>query len=301
MATHRNSGAALVAFAVLAVAASDAAGQTAVSVTLNTRVLSGSFGSVETTSLFYAPAGIRLETGRFEASVSFPYLAIHDGTVAPSAAGFVPMRGSLVDAPGSGIAMGSQMGGQMGGMMGGPSTPPAGSSPVVGTAPLLTSASGFGDVIGSFGYRVLDDRAAGLQVVVAGRVKIPTASASRGLGTGEPDVGGAATVRRQFARGWAYGEGGYLRVGDPAGLDLRNAVLWSFGTGYFVTRRVAVLASASGNSAILPGFSAPAEVGGGVGVRLGGTTLSILPTFGLTSASPSYAVNVSLSTQVFRR
>lgn len=298
MATHRNSGAALVALAVLAVAASDAAGQTAVSVTLNTRFLSGSFGSVETTSLFYAPAGIRLETGRFEASASFPYLTIHDGTVAPSAGGFVPMRGSLVDAPASGIAMGSQMGGQVGGMMGRPSTPAA---PAGGTTPLLTSASGFGDVIGSFGYRVLDDPAAGLQVVVAGRVKIPTASASRGLGTGELDVGGAATVRRQFARGWAYGEGGYLRVGDPAGLDLRNAVLWSFGTGYFVTRRVAVLASASGNSAILPGFSAPAEVGGGVGVRLGGTTLSILPTFGLTSASPSYAVNVSLSTQVFRR
>ena len=301
MATHRNSGAALAVLAVLLVAASDAAGQTAVSVTLNTRFLSGSFGSAETTSLFYAPAGIRLETGRFEAAASFPYLTIHDGTVAPSAGGFVPMRGSLVDAPNSGIAMGSQMGGQMGGMMGGPSTPPVGSSPVGGTTPLLTSASGFGDIIGSVGYRVLDDPAAGLQMVVAGRVKIPTASASRGLGTGKLDVGGAATVRKQFAKGWVYGEGGYLRVGDPAGVDLRDAVLWSFGTGYFVTRRVALLGSASGNSAILPGFSAPAEAGAGIGVRFGSTTLGILPTFGLTAASPSYAVNVSLSTQVIRR
>lgn len=83
--------------------------------------------------------------------------------------------------------------------------------------------------------------------------------------------------------------------------DPRNAVLWSFGTRYFVTPRLAILGSASGNSAILEGFGAPAEVGAGVGVRLGKTTLSILPAFGLSAASPSYAVNVSLSTQVFSR
>lgn len=301
MATQRNSGATLATVVVLLLAASDAAGQTTVSVTLNTRFLSGSFGSAETTSLFYAPAGIRLETGRFEAATYFPYLTIRDGTVAPSAGGFVPMQGTVVGSPDLGMSMGAQMGGQTGGMMGGWSAPSLGSPPASGTSPLLTTASGFGDVIGSVGYRVLDDPAAGLQVVVAGRVKIPTASASRGLGTGKVDVGGTGTLRKQFASGWVYGEGGYLRVGDPAGVDLRNAVLWSFGTGYFVTKRVALLGSASGNSAILPGFSAPAEIGGGVGVRLGSTTLSILPTFGLSEASPSYAVNISLGTQLFRR
>ena len=301
MGMRRNNTVVLVATALLLLSASDGATQTTVSVTLNTRFLSGSFGSVETTNLFYAPAGVRLETGRFEAAAYFPYLTIHDGTVAPSAGGFIPMQGTLVDAPGNGIAMGSQMGGRMGGMMGGPSTPPVSSSPVSGTTPLLTSASGFGDIIGSAGYRVIDDPSAGLQAVVTGRVKIPTASASRGLGTGKVDFGATGTVRKQFASGWVYGEGGYLRVGDPAGLDLQNAVLWSFGTGYFVTRRIALLGSASGNSAILPGFSPPAEVGAGVGVRLGNATLSILPTFGLTTASPSYALNVSLSTQVFRR
>ncbi len=309
MATQRNSGAALATVVVLLLAASDAAGQTTVSVTLNTRFLSGSFGSAETTSLFYAPAGIRLETGRFEAAAYFPYLTIHDGTVAPSAGGFVPMQGTVVGAPDLGMSMGTQMGGQAGGMMGGQtggmmggrSTSPVGSPPASGTRALLTTASGFGDVIGSVGYRVLDDPAGGLQMVVTGRVKIPTASPSRGLGTGKVDFGGTGTVRKQFASGWVYGEGGYLRVGDPAGVDLRNAVLWSFGTGYFVTKRVALLGSASGNSAILPGFSAPAEIGGGIGVRLGNATLSILPTFGLSEASPSYAVNISLGTQLFRR
>ena len=300
MGMHRSNRVALVAASVLLLSGSRAAAQTTVSVTLNTRFLSGSFGSSETTSLFYAPAGVRLETGRFEAAAYFPYLTIHDGTVAPSAGGFVPMQGSLVDAPNSGIAMGSQMGGQMGGMMGGPSTAPAGSSPVAGT-PLLTSASGFGDIIGSAGYRVIDDPLAGLQAVVTGRFKIPTASASRGLGTGKVDFGATGAVRKQFASGWVYGEGGYLLVGDPAGVDLRNAMLWSFGAGYRLTPHLALLGSASGNTAILRGFSSPAEVGGGVGVRLGSTTLSILPTFGLSAASPSYAVNVSLSTQVFRR
>ncbi len=301
MGTRRNSTVVLLAVSVLLLSGSRGAAQTTVSVTLNTRFLSGSFGSAETTSLFYVPAGLRLESGRFEASAYFPYLTIHDGTVAPSAGGFVPMQGTLVDAPNSGIAMGSQMGsmmgGQTGGMMGGWTTSPPGSV----STPFLTSASGLGDIVGSVGYRLVDDPAAGVQVVLAGRFKFPTASASQGLGTGKPDVGGTGTIRKQFASGWMYGEGGYLLVGDPSGLDLRNAVLWSLGTGYFVTKRVALLGSASGNGAILPGFSAPAEVGGGVGVRLGKTTLSILPTFGLSAASPSYAVNVSLSTQVFSR
>ena len=301
MRKRRSNTVALVAAAVLLLSASDGASQTTVSVTLNTRFLSGSFGSAETTSLLYAPAGVRLETGRFEAAAYFPYLTIHDGTVAPSAGGFVPMQGTLMDAPGSGIAMGSQMGGMMGGQTGGMMGGSPATSPTGSTNPLLTRASGLGDVIGSVGYRLVDDAAAAFQVVVTGRVKIPTASAARGLGTGKTDVAGTGTVRKQFASGWLYGEGGYLLVGDPAGVDLRNAVLWSFGAGYRLTSRLALLGSASGNTAILQGFSAPAEIGGGVGVRLGNTTVSILPTFGLSAASPSYAVNVSLSTQVFRR
>lgn len=107
-------------------ASQDTTRQTAVTAGVNVRFLSGSFGSDQTTSLLYAPAVLRVETGRFEIGGSFPYLTIHDGTVAPSGGGFVPMRGTLAGAPETGMSMGNNPGGTMSGsssgMMGGSSS-----------------------------------------------------------------------------------------------------------------------------------------------------------------------------------
>jgi hypothetical protein len=51
--------------------------------------------------------------GRLELSALFPYLAIDDWTVALSQGGFVPMRGSLTDAPAAGLTMSGHGGGLM--------------------------------------------------------------------------------------------------------------------------------------------------------------------------------------------
>lgn len=295
----------LLVVALIALTAAPLAAQTTVTAGVNVRFLSGSFGSDETTSLLYAPAVLRVESGRFEAAAYFPYLTIDNGTVALSQGGFVPMRGTLTDAPSAGMSMsGSATGrmGGMGGMMGGSSVggvnaPAPGASPTA----LVTNQSGLGDVVASAGYRVVDDAAAGLQVVLSGRIKVPTASATRGLGTGKADTGATATVRKQFGAGWFYAEGGYLFIGDPVGVDLRNAALWGFGGGRRLTDRVGLLFSAYGNTTLLAEFAAPMEVGAGIGVRAGHTTLSIVPTVGLSDASPRYAVNVGLSAEVFRR
>lgn len=59
--------------------------------------------------------------------------------------------------------------------------------------------------------------------------------------------------------------------------------------------------SAAGNTAILDAFGAPLEVGAGIGVRIGDTTLSVIPTLGFSDASPRYAVNMAFGGEVFRR
>lgn len=166
----------------------------------------------------------------------------------------------------------------------------------------VISQSGLGDIVGSVGYRIVDRPASGLQVAPTGRFKLPTTSASKGLGTGQPDVGMSAAVRRQLDAGWMYAEAGYVRIGDPEGVDLRNAMLWSVGGGRRLTPRLFLLGSVFGNTAILPDFGAPAEVAAGFGFRIAEyLNLTLLPSVGFSQASPSYAVTVGLSTRVWRR
>ena len=76
---------------------------------------------------------------------------------------------------------------------------------------------------------------------------------------------------------------------------------WSVGGGGRLTNRLGVLFSAAGNTAILDAFGSPVEVGAGVGVRLGGATVTVIPTVGLSDASPRYAVNVAIGAEIFRR
>ena len=268
--------------------------ETTVTAGVNVRFLSGSFGSDATTNLVYVPAVLRIDTGRFELAMYFPYLSIHDGTIAPVQGGFVPMRGTLTSAPNAGMTMGAGAHGT--GMMGGRP-----GDPIVNTgAALLTNRSGLGDILASVGYRVIDDSTSGLQLVMSGRLKIPTASSSS-LGTGRADAGVTATVRKVFTEGWVYAEAGYLAIGDPEDVNLRNAALWSVGAGRRFSKQVSLLAMAAGNTAILAEFGAPVEIGAGIGIRAGKTTISVIPTVGLSDASPRYALNVGLGAEVFRR
>jgi len=208
------------------------------------------------------------------------------------------MQGAVNGAPSVGMPM-------SGGMMG-ETTSPAASSPTSGltSSPgaVLTSPSGLGDLVGTAGYRVVDNLLTGVQVVASARVKFATASVSQGLGTGRTDVGGAAIVRKRFGSGWLYGELGYIVLGKPAGTDLQNAVTWGVGGGKRLTSRVFLLVSAFGNSAVVSGYDAPAEVGAGLGVRLADhVNLTAIPSVGLSHASPRYGVTVGLSTELWRR
>ncbi|MBI4477677.1 MAG: hypothetical protein HY654_10915 [Acidobacteria bacterium] len=302
--SNRSALAASLALSFAALAAAPAAAQeTTITAGVNVRFLTGSFASDQTTSLLYAPALLRVESGRLEVVAYFPYLTIDNGTVAPSQGGFVPMRGTLTSAPNAGMSMATTTGGTMGGMMGG--GPSGGTTPVAsGTLPtsaLVTNQSGLGDIVASAGYRIVDDVTARLQIVLSGRVKVPTASAASGLGTGKADVGATGAVRKQVSQGWFYAEGGYLFIGDPDDVELRNAVLWGLGGGRRLTDRVGLLFSAYGNTALLAEFAAPVEVGAGVGIRAGRTTLSIIPTIGLSDASPRYAINVGVGADLLKR
>jgi hypothetical protein len=304
MATsRRRHGSRLPALAVLLCvfpgAGAARAQDATVSASVNVRLATGTFGSSQTTDVVYAPATVRVDWRRFEFSASVPFVSVMDGTVLWSGGGYIPMQGSMSGAPGAGVPMGAN--GMMGGMMGTsqPVSPGAGGTSTNSQA--LLSASGLGDIILASGYRLID-RSDGLQVVVGTRVKLPTASASKGLGTGETDVAATVSLRRRLDHGWFYADAGFVKVGEPAGVTLRNAALWGVGGGRRLAARVFLLASAYGNTATIPEFGASAEFSAGIGIPL--TTrvsITVMPVVGLTNASPKYGVTFGITNDLTRR
>lgn len=277
---------------LMGAAAPVSAQDTRVSAAVTARFASGDFGTSQTTTSLVVPASLRLERGRFEVSGLFPFVSIHDATGALSQGGWIPMQGTVGGSPNSGMPVGGGFG-----MMGHAAN--VGTSPVPQQQPVLISSSGLGDIAGSVGYRVVDDTATGLQLVVSGRMKLPTASSNNGLGTGKADIGVVGTARKRLDRGWLYAEAGYLAVGKPAGTALQNAVLWGVGGGWQLARQAYLLGSAVGNTTVVSGYSAPVEVGAGLGVRATPhVSITALPSVGLSNASPNYAFTIGLTTDV---
>lgn len=108
----------------------------------------------------------------------------------------------------------------------------------VGPAPVGTrSEGGLGDIIGSITYHLVGqkDFEIGTMVDLVGKVKLPTADESRGLGTGETDFFGQVDVFQKFGPDsdvTLHGTAGYRITGDPDGFDLDN--VWFGAAGVMV-------------------------------------------------------------------
>jgi len=73
-------------------------------------------------------------------------------------------------------------------------------------------------------------------VALIGRVKLPTADAEAGLGTGEFDEGVGVELTKSLADRWlAYLDGGYNLIGDAPGTNFNNQWWYDVGIGYDVT------------------------------------------------------------------
>jgi hypothetical protein len=95
------------------------------------------------------------------------------------------------------------------------------------------SGTGLGDVVlkGSYGAIQNYDHEFFLDVV--GRLKLPTADESEGLGTGEADAGaGVELSKRIGTRYVGFGGASYTVIGDPPDTDYDNRVAYDVGLGY---------------------------------------------------------------------
>ncbi len=204
-------------------------------------VSSGDFGTNTTSTFVYAPLSIRRLFRDGDVTVVIPFVtATTDGRA--TFVGGTPVR---VDnsGPGSSNSDCDKSG-------------PGQGSCLTGRAPgQKVTTAGLGDIILKGRYYVVEEHNYVPLIALTGRMKLPTASASQGLGTGAFDYGVGIETSKMLGEKWiAFLDGGYNIIGDPDGLPLNNQYWYDIGAGYYFTKALLASVYFEEYQAILPGF-----------------------------------------------
>ena len=126
---------------------------------------------------------------------------------------------------------------------------------VSGRPPRATKESGLGDIVLSATYALLHGRSSTTGVDLTGKVKLPTADESRGLGTGEADYALLVDAYQAFDRVTGFGGVGYHVLGDAPGLPLHNVWSANLGVSYKLDERADTGAMLEGRERPAAGLS----------------------------------------------
>jgi hypothetical protein len=165
---------------------------------------SGDYGTGTTTTILSVPLDIRYERTPWRFRIWVPYVEI-DG-----ASSVIPGIGSVSN--GNPRRRG-------------------------GSAGASGAASGLGDVVASATYAAHYDPTARLGVDVTGKIKLGTADADAGLGTGEHDFAALAEAFKTFDRTTFFAGVGHHWLGSSPLLRLDDVWSWSLGASYRIDQR----------------------------------------------------------------
>lgn len=101
-----------------------------------------------------------------------------------------------------------------------------------GTVNRRTTESGLGDIVLGSTYSALQLNTQKFYVDVGAKVKLPTASESKGLGTGKTDYTVTTDAYKTLDHLTLMGTLGYKVLGDPSGAKLNNVWFTSIGAVY---------------------------------------------------------------------
>jgi hypothetical protein len=216
---------------------------------------SGSYGGDTKTDILVVPASVRYRTGNWRVSATLPWLHI-TGSSAVVADGD---GGFIID----------------------PDAP-------------RTSRNGIGDMSVGAAYTI-PESTLGIGIELGGRIKLPTGSRARALGTGKVDYAVSAEVSKSVGQFTPFISVGYRIPGQPRGTDLRNSWSTSVGTSVLLGKTVLIgsydyrqasSALATDSHELFGAVSRP------VSQRL---TLTVYGSAGLTQGAADYGVGTSLS------
>lgn len=135
-----------------------------------------------------------------------------------------------------------------------------GSTAVASNTRARTTESGLGDITALVTYNLVNNRDSGWIVDLTGRVKFPTASESKGLGSGQFDYAFQANVDKYFGNKYIAMGLGYRMLGEPAGVQYNNVTYGSLGGGYLLSKATKIGFSYDTATAAVDGRTQPQEV-----------------------------------------
>ncbi|MBL4853342.1 MAG: hypothetical protein JKY25_03800 [Robiginitomaculum sp.] len=219
---------------------------------------SGDYADSQNTSILYVPFSAKALFGDFEAKVTVPYIRIK----------------------GPGTVVG---GGDIG---------PIARDRI---ANMITTQDGLGDVTASLTYtKFMQDNT--LFVDFTGKVKLPTASAEKNLGTGLTDFTTQVDVTKSVGGVNLFATAGYRFMGSSDALVLRDGFLGSLGASFDVSDRTSLgLIYDYRQSASLRAEN-PSELTGFVSWKLSKKIrLQTYGIVGFSSGSPDTGVGMQIS------
>lgn len=152
---------------------------------------SGNYGTDKTTEIWYLPLTARWSAEDWQFKLTLPYVRMK-----------APSGGVIIGYDDNGLPIRDGVG-----------------TPV--------TQDGLGDMVASATYSLLER--SDLMLDLTAKLKLGTASVSKGLGTGEHDYGLVLDAYVPLGKATSFFSLGYKRPGDPAGQNLRNT--WQAGAG----------------------------------------------------------------------
>ena len=172
----------------------------------------GNYGTPYGTDIWDVPFSAGYEADRWSVKLTVPWVSIS------GASNVIPGVGRVLNinphARGHGLGLGVGVGGST------PSTVTEG------------SASGLGDIVAQATYGLVRDDTAQFGLDLTGKVKFGTASADKGLGTGQNDYGVNLDAYKGFGAWTLYGGAGFMKYGSSQYIVLHNGWNANLGTGY---------------------------------------------------------------------
>jgi hypothetical protein len=158
--------------------------------------------------------------------------------------------------------------------------------------PTSNSESGFGDIYLSGAYR-FGELLGPWHLDVTARVKLPTASEARGLGTGETDFYGQADIYRSFGSVTPFFTAGWREFGTSAQYQLNSGVYASAGVHFRLSEATLLITSFDWGEELLAGEDDTMDVLAAVSHEVNANWRAMVYALaGLTDASPDFAIGV---------
>lgn len=155
-----------------------------------------------------------------------------------------------------------------------------------------TTHGGLGDIVLRGGYDLLHDDPEPLDLTPVLKLKLPTASREKGLGTGEFDFGGGLEAAKRVAGGWTVLFDLYLTaIGDPPGTDLNDQAAFDVGVSHELDKVMTGTLLFEASNALVSGEQAPRDLRGILDYRVD-DTVSLFGSLmvGLTEGSSDYGL-----------